>query len=44
MESKEEELKKFIREVYKILEQNKNESDNTKISEIKKYIERKIQS
>ena len=40
----EEELKKFVQEVYKIIKHNQNQSDNTKITEIKKYVERAIKS
>ena len=39
-----EEVHKFIKEVYKIIEQNKNESEPTKVKEVKRYVERSIQS
>lgn len=44
MEVKEEEIKEFIQEVYKIIEENKNETDAYKEREIKKEVERRVQS
>lgn len=44
MESKQKEIKQFIKEVYKILEENKNESESYKVREVEKEVERRVQS
>lgn len=44
MEYEKQEIKQFIKEVYKIIEENKNEADSYKIREIEKEVERRVQS
>jgi hypothetical protein len=39
-----EEIQKFIKAVYLIIDQNRNESEATKVKEIKRYVERSVQS
>lgn len=44
MKYDEKEIQKFIQDVYKIIEKNKNESENYKVREIEKCVERSVQS
>ncbi len=44
MKFDEKEIQKFIKDVYKILEKNKNESESYKVREVEKCVERSVQS
>lgn len=44
MQYDKQEVQKFIKEVYKIIEQNKNESEAYKVREVEKEVERRVQS
>lgn len=44
MEHGKKEIEKFIKDVYKIIEQNKNESETYKVREVEKCVERSVQS
>lgn len=44
MKFDEKEIQKFIKDVYKIIEKNKNESENFKVREVEKCVERSVQS
>lgn len=44
MQYDEKEIQQFIKEVYKIIEENKNEAETYKIREIEKEVERRVQS
>ena len=44
MQYDQKEIEKFIKDVYKIIEENKNESEVYKVREVEKCVERSVQS
>ena len=44
MEYDVKDIQKFIKDVYKIIENNKNEGESYKVKEVEKCVERSVQS